>query len=757
MATTLEERFFGPGNRFQWPDIERNNLPQSVMTRLTPWIEDLQHKTETLLLPRASKTDPTKWYGMARNDRAFSVFRDEIVAFIGATYSDYSLASCRLNDADPIDAALMQEFGRNLFVFTVSGDHQNIVHERLLLHRRLSLERPKRQEVSYRPTGRILGEFDEAIRQNDVDSAQEYYDELKNSGRIDSINLIGLHVLLCEIKEDWESILDDPQIDDLLQRRRPQRVTIALLRAVYARELLAFEIDDDRDQAVERFRTVVLPNYRSILSSRTGLAGKEVDILFVLKAISMDPPNLDQRDTILGLKQRSSQEQIWIEKVAGVALPTGDRDQSALSEAQVIQQAHEALTNLDADLAWDLTEKVSLSLDTLRIKLRCAHAVQNLDYAKIALVSFDQTSKDRQTQIVANVKFKEIIDQLRTLTVPIALDGVTDLDIPDNWLSWVLSLGSEAGRANAMELATAGRYEWDATVFSSDRSAAAELASAIDNLDDAGGQVFRDCLAQFLHAFDEVEEDTHNLGVVFSAVMTRVLLFDEKGKLYLRLVTDVISRCLDTGISKQNYKSMLGDYRDAILAQASRNQIDFMIDAVDILMEHPAPDPEVRVSTIIGVTNYLIRNLDLLNFHQTSVINDIFRDLGHDAPQEIIDRIVDPKNEGTDQGQTIYAALKGKTVSIYSLKVSVLSRVEKFLDELGIGVTVKTFSDKKGGSASLKHAAVDSDIFIIATAAATHSTTNFIENNRRKGETTLKPLGQGSSSMLACLREFVIQ
>ena len=169
MATTLEERFFGPGNRFQWPDIERNNLPQSVMTRLTPWIEDLQHKTETLLLPRASKTDPTKWYGMARNDRAFSVFRDEIVAFIGATYSDYSLASCRLNDADPIDAALMQEFGRNLFVFTVSGDHQNIVHERLLLHRRLSLERPKRQEVSYRPTGRILGEFDEAIRQNDVE------------------------------------------------------------------------------------------------------------------------------------------------------------------------------------------------------------------------------------------------------------------------------------------------------------------------------------------------------------------------------------------------------------------------------------------------------------------------------------------------------------------------------------------------------------------------------------------------------------
>ena len=126
-------------------------------------------------------------------------------------------------------------------------------------------------------------------------------------------------------------------------------------------------------------------------------------------------------------------------------------------------------------------------------------------------------------------------------------------------------------------------------------------------------------------------------------------------------------------------------------------------------------------------------------------------------PPEIIERLADPKNEDTDQGQNIYAALKGKTVSLYSLKVSVLSRVEKFLEELGIGVTVKIFSDKKGGSASLKQAAVESDIFVIATAAATHSTTSFIENNRRKRETTLKPLGQGSSSMLACLREFAIQ
>ncbi|SVE33917.1 uncharacterized protein METZ01_LOCUS486771, partial [marine metagenome] len=53
MATTLEERFFGPGNRFQWPDITSNKLPRPVMTRLVPWIEDLQNKTETLLLPRA--------------------------------------------------------------------------------------------------------------------------------------------------------------------------------------------------------------------------------------------------------------------------------------------------------------------------------------------------------------------------------------------------------------------------------------------------------------------------------------------------------------------------------------------------------------------------------------------------------------------------------------------------------------------------------------------------------------------------------
>jgi hypothetical protein len=60
--------------------------------------------------------------------------------------------------------------------------------------------------------------------------------------------------------------------------------------------------------------------------------------------------------------------------------------------------------------------------------------------------------------------------------------------------------------------------------------------------------------------------------------------------------------------------------------------------------------------------------------------------------------------------------------------------------------------DHVGGSPSLRTAAGTADVFVVATAAAKHAATIFIDANRPKSRTTLFARGQGSASLLDALR-----
>ena len=62
-------------------------------------------------------------------------------------------------------------------------------------------------------------------------------------------------------------------------------------------------------------------------------------------------------------------------------------------------------------------------------------------------------------------------------------------------------------------------------------------------------------------------------------------------------------------------------------------------------------------------------------------------------------------------------------------------------------------SHDKGGSPQLESYAKTADIFVIATSAAKHAATEFIQKSRSKDKTTLYAAGKGSSSILRVLEE----
>src|SRR5581483_4946504 len=103
---------------------------------------------------------------------------------------------------------------------------------------------------------------------------------------------------------------------------------------------------------------------------------------------------------------------------------------------------------------------------------------------------------------------------------------------------------------------------------------------------------------------------------------------------------------------------------------------------------------------------------------------------------------------GAVDEESVWKMLSGKKVALYSLKETAVKRAATLLKDLIGEVKVDVFLDHVGGSPALKTAAQQADVFVIATAAAKHAATLFIEEKRPKNSVTLYAQGQGTSSIL---------
>lgn len=96
-----------------------------------------------------------------------------------------------------------------------------------------------------------------------------------------------------------------------------------------------------------------------------------------------------------------------------------------------------------------------------------------------------------------------------------------------------------------------------------------------------------------------------------------------------------------------------------------------------------------------------------------------------------------------------------KYVAIYSLDEAALARAERALQDACPGVRVAVFAEHVA-TAPMQDAAKRADLFVIATKAATHAATTFIEkfiDSDRVAYAT----GKGSTSLLNAVRTWLKQ
>ena len=85
-ARRFLEQFFGTGNQLDLGKIERG---EGSHTKIRPWVERLtQAEPQPTVLPRW-RTGGVDWYGIAQSDRQLRRLSEELMAFVGPTYSTF--------------------------------------------------------------------------------------------------------------------------------------------------------------------------------------------------------------------------------------------------------------------------------------------------------------------------------------------------------------------------------------------------------------------------------------------------------------------------------------------------------------------------------------------------------------------------------------------------------------------------------------------------------------------------------------------
>src|SRR5262245_18040515 len=127
----------------RWDAMQAGSLSGDIQERLGPFLEDLRHEREVLLLPRVHEDWRVQWYVLCSSTRVARIVRDELRAFLGPTYSDFEGQPIRLNPTDPVEAAVIAKAGDNVLKFEVpQRDLIDVARERLLLLLHLRHERP---------------------------------------------------------------------------------------------------------------------------------------------------------------------------------------------------------------------------------------------------------------------------------------------------------------------------------------------------------------------------------------------------------------------------------------------------------------------------------------------------------------------------------------------------------------------------------------------------------------------------------------
>lgn len=747
---TFLERFFGPGNEIRWEAIVGGEISTGAAEDLASWIEDLEGFNRPVLLPCRRNGDLVQWYALAFTPQHARALREDLMAFVGPTWTCFTGQSTVLDSADPVEAAILELTGKTTYRIDVPfRDHWEDVRNSLMQMRRMWKQRPLRGRSAVRPTGRIVRDFELALQSGDLELADICMAELRNGGKLSAPNLAFLRVRRLAAAGASSELLELPELPMLLDIRRPTRVTEALLEAIYAKILAHFECDREPQAALDMFRENVLSKYAPLFRARGAIRSLGALKAFLLYAAAAHPPRPELCDAVLADYPAEAEGRSYAESLA--ALVVGQTP-TVLSP---LEQARHAFSALDFDTAYDRLLECAPTLETLQLLVATALEVGTLEAARSAIERMDTASVELRNSVLGFHSSRRDWAELQELMgAGNAMDTPCAGSIPGGWLEWINRL-AKSPWPSAIEVVERGCSEWDVGELRRDTENIRQFCELLNRMSPASIEVLRVALPYLLTAFMPAGRSDRILKPVYLALLSVLALDDGIGRESFDAMEDLTKATLESDHSSSDYREVV-DYLELGWSQLeSISLLDNALDMLDLLIVLPCKDVVARLKFWTAITECIQNNIRRVEHSQWTLYRILSEELERGENAEAL-YSVSPRaleaTRATAAGPEAKSVpdLKGKTIAIYTLTESVGRRAKELLATVFPHARVQISCDHVA-SDQLRAMAQNADYFIVVTRSAKHAATKFISQSRPSDRPLLYPAGKGTASILRSL------
>lgn len=741
--------FFGPGNRIRWEQVQTHS-ESSNAKRVRPFIEALRPDWDCLILPRVWADNRVTWYAMAPSPRQVRVLQEELVAFVGPSFTGFSGQPALLDAHDPIEAAILAFSGGDVFrLDVVDPSLKDACRDRLAQLLEVRGLRPKGRGLTLRHPGRVLRDFELALLTAEPTVAGGYLDELQKLGRLSAENIRFLQVRYHETFEEWDSI--EAMIEDgaILAVRRPARVTQALIRAIYRKELSRYEVDRQAVNALGAFRERVWPRFSGLYRIRSGMDAPEVLYSFMLAAAAGNPPSVHRRDALLETCPASSPARPYLESLARL-IP----DAATPVLADPLDEASRAFADGDVDRTLALLRDIPVSEKSLILVLRASAESDSLDSARVAQTALSSAPPDMRERILSVARWRSLWEAIFPRG-SISVQSAHSPSLPSDgggpgWLNWLEKVCSEPDWPEALATAEQGAEEWSVEEEARRPDRVAAVTKRIEEVSGPSEEMLYLALPHLMRFYLDRAGPQRVFKSVYGALFERCIYDPGANTESVRTAGVLLEALAAAGVDGEKCAAHIRDVISLWDGRPSPDLLDWGLDLLDRLIVSQAVLREALIEFAGAVRAQLIRWFTRRQPAQYALFTQLCAELFIEPGLPAERRDGDSADAGDVDALTRLVATR--SIALYSLREETIERVHSVLAGLSPSADVRRYSDHVG-SEPLRHAARHADIFLIVTGAAKHAATTFIEANRPPGAITLRCHQTGSATLLRLLSQ----
>ncbi|MFC2034894.1 protein DpdD [Chloroflexota bacterium] len=755
--------FFGEGNDLDKNQIVKGNTPISKCVQA--WLKDYQLNRRVIILPRQQGKD-LYWYAITCNETNFRDIREQLMAFVGHSFSAIQSERFLIDKNDNVESAILNYFNPDSLVIRFKSAQNESGRLQLIDSLNLLLQVYHDAEIRppdvQRATGRVLRDFYIALTVGNRDDAEVALLYLRKHQRLDALNIQFLEVKLRLELGLWQEILLLSNLREIIYSRHPRSVSQAIIKAIYQEYLYSYEVSKDINGACDTFIKQIRPQFNSLFDSLKGLTDVDVLKSFMLAAITNTPQRTDLCEAILGISDIPETEYQYLKSLsAKISEPTQSiRSDEEIGKTDSISKAWDLINQGDYDNAIEYAINVRHPVEKAKLLLECSFELQMISIEQQAKDAVEVLTEEERGRLFHSRKYQDFWQSLTFVSDMADTDTTTILSVPGGWLEWFELLSDPSiSDKQILQYAELGTDEWSIDGFINEPDIVEKCCRALNNA--TKDTLGRDRLYETIpHLLRFLESDSEfprtSFKEIYEIIRMELSYSCETGTdSDFIIFSDLCEIALKLGVKAEDYKALIEEVSFLWSKFASLSNLLAILDILDKFMYYQcSPSNEGdRSNFAIKVFNRIIPwitsgriNTETYRFiQQLSTELDLstmfsgISDSGEDLIKEEIK--ADPLSD-----------LSG-TVAVYTLLESAGIRVRDILKRRSPNCKVELNHDKVGTD-SLKELSRNADIFIITTRCAKHAATTFIENIRGS-KPILRPRGKGTTSIIYELARYV--